>query len=124
MTCCSLRCDSCRDLQKTRRVEEYTITACQSRPFPFISEENKKPDMTIKWERLGEELGDKVFLMWILLKKSSTDIQTAATTSQRLFKAFWKSTAVDKKLLLLSSYIQGFKSMFAKEEFDILLEHH
>ena len=42
--------------------------------------------------------------MYILLKKSSADIQAAATTSQRLSKVFWKSTAVDKKLLLLFSY--------------------
>ena len=88
MTCCPLRCDSCRDLQNTRRVEECTTVACQSRPFPWILEENNKLDMTIEYERLGEELGKRVFLMHIFLKKSSANIQAVATTSQRLSKVF------------------------------------
>ena len=44
--------------------------------------------MTIEYERLGEELGKRVFLMHIFLKKSSANIQAVATTSQRLSKVF------------------------------------
>jgi len=61
--------------------------------------------MTIEYERLGGELRDKMFLIYILLEKFSINIQAVATTSQRLFEAFWKSTTVDKKLLPLLSYI-------------------
>ena len=79
--------------------------------------------MTIEYKRLGREPEDKVFLTYILLKKFSADIWAVATTSQRLSKAFQKSTAVNKKPLLLPSYTQGFESMLTKKEFDILLKH-
>ena len=85
--------------------------------------EDEEPDTIVEYERFSRELEDRVFLTYILLEKSSTNIQTVATTSQRLFGIFQLSTAVDKNLLLLLSYTQDFESMFAKEEFDILLEH-
>lgn len=102
-------------------MEEQTIAACQSEPFSWILKEDEEPDITIEYARLGRELEDKVFLICILLERSSSDIQATATTSQRLSKAFQKSTAVDKKLLLLSSYTQYFESVFVKEEFNVLL---
>lgn len=80
--------------------------------------------MTMECEKLSGELSDRVFLTCILLKKSSANTQAAATTFQRLSKAFQKSIAIDKNPLLLSSYTQGFKFVFAKKEFDILSEHH
>ena len=86
-------------------------------------EEDEEPDATIEYERFSRELEDRVFLTYILLEKSSTNTQTAATTSQRLFEIFQLSNVADKNLLLLFSYIQDFESMFAKEEFDVFLEH-
>jgi len=68
-------------------------------------EEDKEPDVTIEYERFSRELEDRVLLTYILLEKSSTNTQTAATTSQRLFEIFQLSTAADKNLLLLFSYI-------------------
>jgi len=65
-----------------------------------------------------------MFLIYIFLEKFSANIWAAATTSQRLSDTFQKSTVVDKKPLLLPSYIQDFESVFAKKEFDIILEHH
>ena len=50
MICCSPRYNSCKDLQKTRRVKEYTIAACQSRPFSWIPKKNEELDMTIVLE--------------------------------------------------------------------------
>ena len=97
---CFLRCNSCKDLQKARKMEKQTIAACQSEPFFWILKEDEEPDMTIEYARLGRELGDKVFLTCILLERFSSDIQATATTFQRLSKAFQKSTAVDKKPLL------------------------
>ena len=74
MTCCPTRCDSCKDLQKTRRVEEWTIAVCWSKLFPWILEEDEELDMTIEYDRLGGELGNRVFLTCILLEKSSAVI--------------------------------------------------
>jgi len=79
--------------------------------------------MTIEWVKLGRELKDRVFLTCILLEKSSADIWAIATTFQKLSKVFQKSTIADKKPLPLSSYTQGFESVFIKKEFDVLLEH-
>ena len=88
-------------------MEEHTISACQSKPFSWILEENEEPDIIIEYKRLGGKLRDRVFLTCILLEKSSADIQATATTFQRLSETFQKSTAADKKLLSLLSYIQG-----------------
>lgn len=109
ITCCLPKYDSCRDIQKAefkaRRVEEYMIGIYQSGPFSWISKENKKLNMTIEYKRLDKELGNRVFLIHIILEKSPANIQVITTTSQRLSKVFQKSTiAVDKKPLLLSSY--------------------
>ena len=62
--------------------------------------------MTMECEKLGGELSDKVFLTCILVKKSSADIQAAATTSQRLSEAFQKSIAIDKNPLLLLAILK------------------
>ena len=53
----------------------------QSRPFSWISKENKKPNMTIEYKRLDKELGNRVFLIHIILEKSPTDIQVITNTS-------------------------------------------
>ena len=69
-----LRYNDYRNFQKTRKVEEQTIAICQSEPFPQILEENEESYMTIEYIRLGRELEDKVFLIYIFLEKSSADI--------------------------------------------------
>ena len=88
MICYSPKYDGYRDLWKARRVEEYTIAACQSRPFSQILKENEELDMMIEYEKLGGELEDRIFLTYVSPEKSSTDIQVVATISQRLFEAF------------------------------------
>ena len=55
-------------------MEEWTIAVCWSKLFPWILEEDEELDMTIEYERLGGELGNRVFLTCILLEKSSADI--------------------------------------------------
>ena len=77
--------------------------------------------MTIKYERFSRESEDRIFLTYILLEKSFTNIQVVAITSQRLSEIFQKSTVADKNLLLLLSYTHYFKSVFTKKEFDVLL---
>ena len=56
-------------------------------------------------ERLDEEPENGVFLTWILSEKSPADTCTAATTSQKLSKAFQKNTAVNKNSLPLSKVL-------------------
>ena len=80
--------------------------------------------MTIKYERFSRESEDRIFLTYILLEKSFTNIQVVAITSQRLSEIFQKSTVADKNLLLLLSYTHYFKSVFTKKEFDVLLEYY
>lgn len=74
MIYCSPRYNGCRNIQKTRRVEEWTILAYWSRLFPQILEENEKLDMTIDSKKLGGEPGDKVFLIYIFSEKFFADI--------------------------------------------------
>ena len=74
MMCCPPRYNSCKDLQRRRIVEEHTIAACQSGPFPQILEENEELDIKIECERLGRKLGDNMFLIYIFLEKFSANI--------------------------------------------------
>jgi len=47
-----------------------------------------------------------------------------ATTSQRLAEGARYSKKIQATITLLLAYVAEFQSMFAKEDFDILLEHH
>ena len=47
-----------------------------------------------------------------------------ATTSQYLVEGARCSTEVQVTTTPLPTYVVEFRSMFAKEDFDILLEHH
>jgi len=59
----------------------------------------------------------------ILLESTAEDLCTASTTSQKLVEGAHRSVEVRREPFISPNCIRGFKSVFAKKDFDILPEH-
>jgi len=70
------------------------------------------------------ELGDQLFLIRLLPGPDQVELRAAATISQRLAEEARCSAEAQAAATLLSAYIAEFRSVFTKEDFDILPEHH
>jgi len=62
-------------------------------------------------------------MMKILLESTVEDLCATSTISQKLVKGARQALETQKGLFTLSDCTKGFKSMFTKEDFNILLEH-
>jgi len=69
------------------------------------------------------EPGDQLFLTRLLPELTQTNLRAMATTSQRLTERARRSKETQATTTPLPAYVVKFQSMFAKEDFDILLEH-
>ena len=69
------------------------------------------------------EPGDWLFMTRILLESTAEDLCAASMTSQKLTERAHRSTKTRKEPFILPDCIRGFKSIFSKEDFDILPEH-
>jgi len=62
--------------------------------------------------------------MRLLPELTQTNLQAMATTSQHLVKGARRSKETQAATTPLPAYVMEFQSVFAKEDFDILLEYH
>jgi len=69
------------------------------------------------------ELGDRLFLTRLLLEPNQVDLRATATTSQCLTEEARCSAEAQAATTPLFAYVVEFRSVFAKKDFDILLEH-
>jgi len=69
------------------------------------------------------ELGDRLFLIHLLPEPNQVDLRATTTTSQRLAEGARCSAETQAAATLLPTYVAEFRSVFAKEDFDILPEH-
>ena len=69
------------------------------------------------------ELRDRLFLTRLLPEPDQVDLRATATTSQCLAKGARRSVEAQAAATLLPTYVAEFRSVFAKEDFDILPEH-
>jgi len=70
------------------------------------------------------EPGDRLFLTHVLPELTQADLQATATTSQCLAEGARHNKETHAATAPLPAYVAEFQSVFAKEDFDILLEHH
>jgi len=70
------------------------------------------------------ELGDQLFLTRLLPEPDQVDLRAMATTSQRLTEGARRSAEAQAAATPLLTYVAEFRSVFAKEDFDMLPEHH
>jgi len=128
MTHCPLCCKGGRALQKEqtrqKRIELQALRSCRDRPTPLLQEElepEKKPPQT---HHPSWELRDQLFLIYFLPEPDQVDLRATTTTSQHLVEGARCSMETQAAATLLPTYVAEFRSVFAKEDFDILLEHH
>ena len=69
------------------------------------------------------EKEDKLFMIRILLEPAMEDLHATSTIFQKLVEGVCQASETQKGLLTLPDCAKGFESVFAKEDFDILLEH-
>ena len=69
------------------------------------------------------KLGDQLFLIRLLPEPNQVDLRATTTTSQCLMEEARRSAETQATATPLPTYVVEFRSMFAKEDFDILLEH-
>jgi len=104
-------------------MEVKAINVCRSGPPPEYAE-NSEEDETFIWICGVEyEPGDRLFMTRILSEPAAEDLRATSTISQKLAEGAHRASETWKRLLTLPDYAKGFKSVFAKEDFDILPEH-
>jgi len=64
-----------------------------------------------------------LFLTRLLPEPDQVDLQATATTSQRLAEGARRSVKAQTAATPLPAYVAEFRSVFAKEDFDMLPEH-
>jgi len=62
-------------------------------------------------------------MMRILSEPATEDLRATSTISQKLAEGACRASETRKGLLTLPDCAKGFKSVFAKEDFDLLPEH-
>ena len=127
MTCCPLRCEGGRTLQKEqtrqKRIELRALRSCCDGPTPLLQEESEFEEEPLQMHHPSWELGDRLFLTRLLPEPDQVDLRATATTSQRLTEGARRSAEAQAAATPLPAYVVEFRSVFTKEDFDMLLEH-
>ena len=89
----------------------------------LFQEELELEEVSLQTYHPDWELGDWLFLICVFSELTKIDLWATATTSQCLMKGARCSKETQAATTPLSAYIVEFQSVFAKEDFDILLEH-
>jgi len=128
MTHCPLCCEGGHTLRKEqtcqKRMELRALQSCRDRPTPLLQEESESEEEPPQTHHPSWELRDRLFLTCLLPEPDPVELQATATTSQRLAEGARRSVDVQTAATPLPTYVAEFRSMFAKEDFDILPEHH
>jgi len=104
-------------------MEVRAVNVCQSGPPPEYAEDSEEDETPLQICEVEYEQGDRLFMMRILLKPTAEDLCTTSMISQKLAEGARRASETWKGLLTLPNCAKGFESVFAKEDFDILLEH-
>jgi len=127
MNRCPPRCEGCHAIRKEqasrRKVEVKAINVCRSGPSPEYAEDLEEDETPLRIREIEYERGDRLFMTRILSELAAEDLRATSTISQKLAEGVHRALETRKGLLTLPDCTKGFESVFAKEDFDILLEH-
>jgi len=104
-------------------VEARAVNICQSRPPPEYAEDLEEDKIPCWTYEVKYEQGDKLFMTRLLLESTAADLCTTFTIFQKLAEGARRALETQKGLFTLPNCAKGFESMFAKEDFNILLKH-
>jgi len=128
MTRCPLWYEGGRALRKEqthqKRTELRALQSCRDGPTPLFQEELELEETPPQTCSPDWGLRDRLFLTCIFLELTEVDLRATATTSQHLVEGARRSKETLAAATLLPAYVVEFQSVFTKEDFDILPEHH
>jgi len=128
ITRCPLYCEGGRVWQKEqthqKRIELRALWSCCNRPTSLLQEKLEPEEEPLQTHHPSWELRDQLFLTHLLSEPSQVDLRATTMASQYLAEGARCSTKTQATTTPLSAYVTEFRSVFAKEDFDILLEHH
>jgi len=104
-------------------MEVRAVNVCRSGPPPEYAEDLEEDETPLRICGVEYEQGDRLFMTRILSEPVAEDLHATSTISQKLAEGARRASETRKGLLTLPDYAKGFESVFAKEDFDILLEH-
>jgi len=127
MNCCPPRCEGCRAICKARasrrKVKARAVNVCRSGPSPEYAEDSEENENSLPTGEVKYKQGDQLFVTRLLLESVAADLCTTSTISQKLAEEACRVLESQKGLFTLPDCVRGFEFMFAKKDFDILLEH-
>jgi len=86
-------------------------------------EDSEEDETPLQIGEVEYKQGDKLFMTRILSEPAVKDLHATSMISQKLAEGARQVSEMQKRLLTLPDCAKGFKSVFAKENFDILPEH-
>ena len=117
---CALR----KEQTRQKRIELRALQSCCDGPTALLQEELELEKESPQTHHPSWKLGDQLFLTRLLLEPNQVDLRAMTTTSQHLAEGARRSAETQAAATLLPAYVVEFRSMFTKEDFDILLQHH
>jgi len=127
MNRCPPRCKGCCVIRKEqvsrKRMETRALNVCQSGPLPEHAEDSEEDETPVWTQEAEYEQGDQLFMTQILLEPTAEELHAASTTSQKLAEGARRSVEAWREPFIPPDCVRGFKSVFAKEDFNILPEH-
>jgi len=104
-------------------MEARAINICRSGPPLKYGEDLEEDKTPLRICEVEYEQGDRLFMTRILPEPAVEDLRATSTISQKLAEGAHRASEMWKGLLTLPDCVKGFELVFAKEDFDILLEH-
>jgi len=104
-------------------VEVRAVNVCRSGPPPEYAEDLEEDKTPLRTREIEYERADRLFMTRILSELAAEDLHATCTISQKLVEGARRALETRKGLLTLPDCVKGFKLVFAKEDFNILLEH-
>ena len=106
-----------------KKLKTRAINICWSGLLPEYVEDSEEDKAPLQTYKVDYEQGDRLFVMRILLESIAEDLCTISTISQKLTEGAHWASETQKEPFTLPGCTKGFKSVFAKEDFNILPEH-
>jgi len=104
-------------------METRALNVCWSGPSPEYAEDSEEDEAPVRTREAEYKPGDRLFMTRILPGPTAEDLRATSTTSQKLAEGARRSAEARKEPFIPPDCVRGFESVFAKEDFDILLEH-
>jgi len=112
-----------KEQTRQKRIELQALRSCRDGPAPLLQEESEFEEEPPQMHHPSWELEDQLFLIRLLPEPNQVDLRATATTSQRLAEGARCSAETQAAATPLLTYVVEFRSVFAKEDFDMLPEH-